>query len=449
MKFTDSQNISRVIGEGAYGCVLKPSLKCSNLSKSVNYKNKISKIMDKSEALIELNEYERIAKVDKNADFYTGKPEICIPAMSNENIKAIKKCKYRDIDELKKYYLLIMEDGGKNLTIFADSIYDYLSRGNINIDSKEYHELQEIMYKFWEECIRLFLGLHIFLKNGLVHHDIKPQNILYDIDRNRLNYIDFGLMTTIKEIKETSFSSHNHNAMIHWSFPPEMPYTNKLEYTKLAKMNRKNKIKTFDRFIKDMADSESKINYFFKNTVLDYYKKHESETIIQHMKEYYDLLFKVIVPNKYNKFLESVIDTIDSYGLGVSLLYVLNKTYTLIDPIYAVELRKIFSNMVNFNVMKRKSIETLIEEYKTIIKLRKSPNSFQSSENGKTKEFIEEKLESIKIENANISNKKLDKDPTPVCPKLYEYDENLKRCVKTLSMKSISKSKSRTRKRIH
>ena len=105
--------------------------------------------------------------------------------------------------------------------------------------------------------------------------------------------------------------------------------------------------------------------------------------------------------------------------------------------------------MVNFNVMKRKSIETLIEEYKTIIKLRKSPNSFQSSENGKTKEFIEEKLESIKIENANISNKKLDKDPTPVCPKLYEYDENLKRCVKTLSMKSISKSKSRTRKRIH
>ena len=105
MKFTDSQNISRVIGEGAYGCVLKPSIKCSNLSKSVNYKNKISKIMDKSEALIELNEYERIAKVDKNADFYTGKPEICIPAMSNENIKAIKKCKYRDIDELKKYYL--------------------------------------------------------------------------------------------------------------------------------------------------------------------------------------------------------------------------------------------------------------------------------------------------------------------------------------------------------
>jgi len=61
----------------------------------------------------------------------------------------------------------------------------------------------------------------------------------------------------------------------------------------------------------------------------------------------------------------------------------------------------------------------------------------------------EEKLESIHIENANISSKKLDKDPVPLCPKMYEYDYNVKRCVKSLSVKSRSRSKSITRKLNH
>jgi hypothetical protein len=32
---------SKVIGEGSYGCVMKPSLPCKN--KTISYKNKISK----------------------------------------------------------------------------------------------------------------------------------------------------------------------------------------------------------------------------------------------------------------------------------------------------------------------------------------------------------------------------------------------------------------------
>jgi serine/threonine protein kinase len=448
---SDSHSTASVIGEGTYGCVLKPSLKC-NTSRPINYKNKISKIMDKSEAIIELDEYKRIAKVDKYANFYTGKPEMCIPEISKKNMNAIKQCKYRNVEDLRKYYLLIMEDGGQSLTVFADLLYEQIISGILRYDSKEFQDYQQIMYNFWEECKRLFLGLQVFLKNNLVHHDLKPHNILYDIQKNRVNYIDFGLMTTKKEIRETSVNSHNHNAIIHWSFPPEMPYTNKSEYMKFVKMKKKTKLKVFDRFIKDLSDSENKINYFFKNTVLDYYKKEESETIKNHVKEYYDLLFKVITSNKYNIFLENVINSIDTYGLGVSLLYVLNKTQLLIDPIFAKNLRSLFLNMVNFNVMERKNIKTLINEYSEIIKKYSMPfkeDSLQYKESyGKTKDFIDQKLESIEIENANISNKKLDMDPVPLCPKSYKYNYNIKRCVKSISsFKSKSKSKSITRKR--
>jgi serine/threonine protein kinase len=446
MNASDIKNKSSVIGEGTYGCVIKPSLKC-NKSKSLNYNNKISKVMDKSEALIELEEYKQMARIDKHAEYYTGKPEMCVPENSAENMNAIKECKYRDVKDLKKYYLLIMEDGGNNLTVFADSIqYQLLSR-NVRADSKEYMDLQEIIRDFWGECMRLFQGIQVFLKNGLVHHDLKPQNILYDVVNNRANYIDFGLMTTEKKIKEQSMKSHNHNAIVHWSFPPEMPYTNKLAYTKFAKMSRRNKLREFDRFIKGLGDSENKINYFFKNTVIDYYKKNDSKIIIQHIKEYYDLLFKVIVPNKYSVFLEAAINTIDSYGLGVALLYVLNKTETLIDAVFAADLRNLFTNMVCFNVMKRKNIQRLTEEYKTILKRHMLasamyPSQIQPSMNNKTKQFVEEKLGSIKIENAaNITNT----DPLPACPQMYEYNPITKRCVKTRSI-TKSKSKSTTRK---
>ena len=59
-----------IIGEGGFGCVFKPSLKCAD--KKISYKNKISKWMLSKNAVEELQEYAVIAKADSNTDFYTG-----------------------------------------------------------------------------------------------------------------------------------------------------------------------------------------------------------------------------------------------------------------------------------------------------------------------------------------------------------------------------------------
>ena len=42
----------KIIGEGAYGCVHKPSLICKD--KKINLKNKISKLMNNENAEVEL-----------------------------------------------------------------------------------------------------------------------------------------------------------------------------------------------------------------------------------------------------------------------------------------------------------------------------------------------------------------------------------------------------------
>ena len=54
-----------VLGEGTYGCVHKPSLKCKDRP-DISYEGNISKIMDQQNAREELKEYDVIGKVDKN-----------------------------------------------------------------------------------------------------------------------------------------------------------------------------------------------------------------------------------------------------------------------------------------------------------------------------------------------------------------------------------------------
>ena len=66
----------KVIGEGSYGCVHKPSLACKN-KPNLSYKNKVSKVLRKKSAKDELKEYNNVNKADKKKDFYLGKPVSC------------------------------------------------------------------------------------------------------------------------------------------------------------------------------------------------------------------------------------------------------------------------------------------------------------------------------------------------------------------------------------
>jgi serine/threonine protein kinase len=57
----------------------------------------------------------------------------------------------------------------------------------------------------------LLMGLKLFKDNGVVHRDIKPQNIVYNPETKKMMYIDFGLTTTkdniIQESVENIFES--------------------------------------------------------------------------------------------------------------------------------------------------------------------------------------------------------------------------------------------------
>ena len=83
----------KILGEGGYGCVHKPSLHCDKVqAPNFDYNNYVSKLMATKYAEEELREFVTIHKYDPNDDYHLGTPILCSPQLDNmKEIKDIKK----------------------------------------------------------------------------------------------------------------------------------------------------------------------------------------------------------------------------------------------------------------------------------------------------------------------------------------------------------------------
>ena len=111
-------SLPKVVGEGTYGCVHKPALKCRNKDDKKD-PNKVSKLMTKKNANEELREFKLIKEADKDDDYHLGKPGSCFPDDTMVNKMSIDKCGKFHADDIRNYKLLLLKDGGLNLKQFA------------------------------------------------------------------------------------------------------------------------------------------------------------------------------------------------------------------------------------------------------------------------------------------------------------------------------------------
>ena len=151
-----------VIGEGTYGCIHKPSLRCKG-NKKINYTNKVSKILKKEDANAELKEYKIISKIDKETQYYLGVPTKCNIKNTQKNKNDLDKCennklKSAFVHDINSVSLLVMKDGGINLKEFAKK----------NRDNGKNHHLE----LFWIEMQRLFHGFAILQKHNILHYSL-------------------------------------------------------------------------------------------------------------------------------------------------------------------------------------------------------------------------------------------------------------------------------------
>lgn len=177
--------------EGATGCAFgKPPLKCKNNSNRMN-NTYISKLMDKRNANIEYKISKNLWEpMNKNQDFSISVLKKC--ELNDKNVRKtdhITRCKRREIMKniLDINTLLIEKDGGKDLALIV-------------LHPKNYKYL-------FKAFLQLMKGVEKAHNNNIVHNDIKPSNIVCEIQKTKivLRLIDYGLSHKISD----AFNSEN------------------------------------------------------------------------------------------------------------------------------------------------------------------------------------------------------------------------------------------------
>jgi len=356
----DSEPISgiepKVIGEGTFGCVHKPPLKCNNNTR--RKKDSISKLMTEHNATKELGEFNHIAAADADQHFYLGKPDKCKLDPIEDNMRAINNCPSKKFnpDKIRDYALLVMKYGGQDLDAFGEEVQTWTK-------TKEHVDAIEL---FWLEAVRLFYGLKVLHDNNVVHHDLKQQNIVYDQSTNRANFIDFGFMekrsTRIYASKMSSnWLGNNH----HWSFPLEAIYWNKDEYMAAARRGKTKK--AYREFAHSVANN---CRYFFTSTLRTNDSKTQKNKMVKQVAidAFSNVLEFEPTVEAYNRFIDKSIDSVDTYGLGIALMFVLHRCKHLLTPDFSMKLGGLFApDMFNRKVFLRSTPEQLLAKYEDIL----------------------------------------------------------------------------------
>jgi len=444
-----------LIGKGSYGCVYKPSLRCKQTAKTINYKNKISKYMLKKHANTEMKEYGSIHKADPKKYLYLGKPEKCTPSVDIDNRIAIKKCDLPGARFLENYFILLMNDGGLNLADFAN---EFSNRP----DTPENRNKIEL---FLIEAQRILYGLTVFLEKDIVHHDLKAQNIVYNEEKNRINFIDFGLMTSRKELIETSRNSNNRNALPHWSYPFEITYLNKREFELMCSMSDDDKKLVVQILISKLnKPGINHMRHFFYTIMPNVPAEAVVENIEIIMNDFLDFLLE-IKENNYDDFLNKSINTIDTFGVGIAFIYVLSKCVKFMKPELVEALNEICAFMMCAHLPSRYEPAEVLHKYEELMHtsgLLEKHNKYYDNhiiKDGKVKpngiEKLVSKLDTTKLILSPDEIEKLADRPPMICPSGKEQhpverrciqkckegkvrNENF-RCVKNKTVKKISK----------
>lgn len=188
------------VASGSYGCVFRPHLRC--VEKVVVSRGTIGKVFaDEEEYEIEQHAQSMVYKVDPRGEFTVTAQGACstnpIKQRPTDNIA---KCTLVDAAIPNKQ--IIYPNGGKSLD---DIIFDKA------ITKRTFLKLLRAMGP-------IFKGLTLFKKHGIIHQDIKPDNIVYDGSHLRL--IDFGILSSM----DTHYTSVGNKHMLSADypyFPPE------------------------------------------------------------------------------------------------------------------------------------------------------------------------------------------------------------------------------------
>ena len=347
---------SNIIGKGSFGCVYRPSLKCNKSSKktpSIDYTDKISKLMSKKYAKAEMKEYDVIADIDKKNEYYLGKPEMCQPDKS-EKVN-IDNCKLN----ISSPSLLIMKDGGMSVSDYVS----YLNKRTVSSHEIDFDTFLLAMHN----SLMAVKAMH---NGGMVHHDLKPQNMVYNPNTEEVKIIDFGISRDRTKLIRDAKASVS-GAVTHWSYPWEYMYTNfvSFPYLPLAGKTPQEKKKQFDVIVQEINDKNNtkREASAFRTFLVQTGISDDPVLKKEHLEHWYNFRNNPGPGLMYPRFLEKCIDTFDLYGIGLAFMAIHKYCSKYMDTQMKKKFLDFSLKLVHPNLNLRHTIDSAIAEYETVV----------------------------------------------------------------------------------
>lgn len=316
-----SEKGPNLLSQGSYGCVFRPGIKCDG--KKVLKKKFITKIQKyKDTSKKETTLGKKIKKIKNYEDYFAPVLSSCNISLGKINNKEIERCEFLDENENVSYESNKMRYVGKNT----------LSKEILKISQSNPKRLIRVIIDIHKTLLE---GYKKLFDAGIIHLDVKENNIICEDTTGNPIIIDFGLSAEISKLSEDNYKE------VFFTYEPSyMPWcidicmitylANKLE-NELAPPGMLGFVGFTESTLESWEEgiiTKDKLNivindYTKKNTgLLDLFKESECLEYNKKLQSYFDSF----IGKKWKVLLEELLkynSTWDSYAVSIMILHIL------------------------------------------------------------------------------------------------------------------------------
>jgi serine/threonine protein kinase len=185
--------MSKLLSQGAFGCVYYPGIRCDG--KTDSRKNVVTKLQKRDfNADNEIKIGKLVRKIPNYRLFYLPVIKSCPVNLREIDNSIVSKCEIVSKSDKLKYVL--MEIPYVSNSPFFDILTD------VTVGKKRLILSMTESFRFLLDAIGYLLDI------GVVHFDIKGENILYNTISNEPQLIDFGISIPINEISTKNMKDY-------------------------------------------------------------------------------------------------------------------------------------------------------------------------------------------------------------------------------------------------
>ena len=367
--------MSKLIDQGGFGCIFYPGFNCKG-KVTKESKNLVSKLQKNSfNAKNEIYIGKFIKNISNYYLFFLPVIKSCTISLASLDKEHISKCNILSTNDSS--YLLLELKYVKNISF--EELFTNLNRSK-----------RHILLIFFETFKYILDSISLLVNNGIVHYDIKEQNILYSIKYENPILIDFGISIPINYLNNSNIKDYFYiYGPDYYIWPLEAHVISYLLHVKdTLELSDINKIAS------EFVLNNSGLNIFTKN-----FRKNYLNSCIKFLKQYQDRDKNYII-NKLLKFYK----TWDRYSL--SILYLKFLDYLFRDGFFESNFIIKFSQLLLINISpnpnNRFTIEDTKKKYKELFYLDESTQNYLTLINNFKYDSIH--AEKIKSEINLLSN---------------------------------------------